>query len=173
MEEIAWKRYETPYLVFPCEKCNQYTYTKTTRKTKKCARCRHLNIIEKVRSNGEVVNGISIAVEVVKLRQNEFAIEELGTLPEFRTVDDFKITTSSQNESFLIEEDKEEEYYTKFILGLQELHELYEKFPIYMIELIAEKYNIPGPEIKLLIRTFQKERKLIRTDGNLYMLNRN
>ncbi len=173
MEEIAWKSDETPYLVFSCKKCNQYTYAKTTRKSKKCARCSHLNIIEEVKVNGEVVNGISIAVEVVKLRQNQFAIEELGTSPEFRTVDDFKITTTSQKEFSIIKDDKDEDYYSKFSLGLQELHGLYKKFPIYMIELIAEKYSIPESEIKLLIKTFQKERKLIKTNGNLYKLNLN
>ena len=173
MEEIAWKRDETSYLVFACQKCNQYTFTKTTRKTKKCVRCRHLNPIESVMDRGEVVKGISIAVELVKQRQNEFAIEELGTSPEFRTLDDFKIGTSIQNGVSMVEEDKDEEYRTKFDRALHELCGLHKKFPFYMIELMAEKYGIPRSEIKILTRAFQKEGRLIKTKEKLYSIRLN
>ena len=167
MKEIAWKRDETPYLVFACDNCKQYTYANTTRKTKKCARCRHLNVIENVIENGELVNGISIAVEMVKLRQNELAIKELGTSPEFRTPDDFKISISIENDFAKNEKESVNEYRAKFNKVLKELYELYKEFPFYLIELNAEKYEIPLSEVKLLVRSYQKEGKLIETAKNM------
>lgn len=167
MEEILWKKDETPYLIFTCEKCNQYTYVKTTQKSKKCARCRHLNKIENVMVNGEVVNGISIAVELVKQRQHELAIKELGTSPEFRTSDDFKISKSIENDFIKAEGERENEYQMKFNQVLLELYEMYKEVPFYLIELNAEKYGIPLSEVKLLVRSSLKEGRLIKTAKNM------
>jgi hypothetical protein len=170
MEEIAWKRDDTSYLVFPCEKCNQYTYTKTTRKTKKCARCRHLNNIEFVFDKGEVVNGISTAVELVKQKQHEFAIKELGTSPEFRASDDFKVLKPNDWEFSVLDGERDGEFYEKFNQILLELYELYKEFPFYLIELNSEKHGIPIPEVKLLTRLFLKQGKLIKSRETMFTI---
>ncbi|MFX1304402.1 MAG: DUF1922 domain-containing protein [Promethearchaeota archaeon] len=175
MEEIAWKTDKTPYLVFPCSKCKQYTYAKTTRKTKKCTRCGRSHIVSKILSIGEIVNGISVAVELVKKRQDELAIKELGTSPEFRTINDFAILKSvkgkSHKKEILDKEDNEEQYYSKFKHILIELSNMYSKFPFYILEMMAENYNIPSSEVKLLANTFQKQGILIKLDDNLYQVN--
>lgn len=54
MEDTAWKKDETPYLVFACRKCRQYTYVKTTQKSKKCARCRRTHTVSDIMGSGEV-----------------------------------------------------------------------------------------------------------------------
>ncbi|MFX0136290.1 MAG: hypothetical protein ACFFDN_21800 [Candidatus Hodarchaeota archaeon] len=174
MEEIAWKTDTTPYLVFPCSKCKQYTYTKTTRKIKKCARCGRSHTVSKVMEDGEIVNGISVAVELVKKRQNELAVRELGTSPEFRTINDFKILNSVKDKSskkeFLTKVEEGEDYYSKFKQMLIELSKMYLKFPFYTIEMMAENYNIPNSEVKILANTFQKQGLLIRLDDYLYQV---
>ena len=71
IEEIAWKKDETPYIVFSCSKCKQFTYTKTTQKLKKCVRCGRTHIVANIEEQGEIVYGISKAVELVKIKQNE------------------------------------------------------------------------------------------------------
>lgn len=175
MEEIAWKTDTTPYLVFPCAKCKQYTYAKTTRKTKKCTRCGRSHVVSRIIASGEIVNGISVAVELVKKRQDELAIREFGTSPEFRTVNDFTILKSVKGKSnkheIIEKEDDEEEYYSKFRHMLVELSNMYPKFPFYIIEMMAENYNIPSSEVKILAITFQKRGFLIRLDDNLYQVN--
>ena len=173
MEEIAWKTDKTPYLVFPCAKCKQYTYTKTTRKTKKCTRCGRSHTVSKIMNIGEIVNGISVAVSLVKKRQDELAIRELGDSPEFRTVNDFRKTLKGKiNKNEIIEkEDDEEQHYSKFKHMLVELSNMYPKFRFYIIEMMAENYNIPNSEVKLLAKTFQKQGLLIRLDDNLYRVN--
>lgn len=175
MEEIAWKTDKTPYLVFPCSKCKQYTYTKTTRKTKKCARCGRSHVVSRILNIGEIVNGISTAVELVKKKQDELAFRELGDSPEFRTVNDFKIAESHEDKNVKSEiidnKDNEEEYYSKFKRMLIELSNTYPKFPFYIIEMMAENHNIPNSEVKLLAKTFQKQGLLIRLDDNLYQVN--
>ncbi len=172
MEEIAWKTDETPYVVFQCAKCKQYTYTKTTRKTKKCTRCGRSHTVCKIMNSGEIVNGISTAVELVKKKQDEFAIKELGTSPEFRTVNDFKIAKSHEDKKIeseiIVKVGNEEQYYSKFKHMLIELSTMYPKFPFYILEMMAENYNIPSSEVKLLANNFQKQGLLIRLDENLY-----
>ncbi|MFX1593769.1 MAG: hypothetical protein ACFFCL_13835 [Promethearchaeota archaeon] len=175
MEDMIWKKDETPYLVFPCSKCHQFTYVKTTRKYKKCARCGRLHTISKIMSSGEIVNGISTAVEVVKNKQDNYAIRELGTPPEFRTFNDFKIVNSIKGrinkDEIRAKEEDDEEYCFKFKHMLHELSCTYSKFPFYIIEMMAEKYNIPNSEVKLLVKTFQKQGLLIRLADNLYQVN--
>lgn len=120
-----------------------------------------------------MVNGISTAVELVKKRQDEFAITELGTSPEFRTPCDFKIAksvTENSKKEIIDKEEDEEDYYYKFKQMLIELSTLYKKFPFYIIELMTENYNIPNSEVKLLAKTFQKQGLLIRLDDNLYQV---
>ncbi|MFW9879119.1 MAG: hypothetical protein ACFFG0_39070 [Candidatus Thorarchaeota archaeon] len=158
MEEIAWKKDKTPYVVFPCTKCHQFMYAKTVQKFKRCVRCGRSHVITKIIESGEIVIGISVAVELVKRKQNEFAIKELGTPPDFRTSNDFFIAhpSSSINIAELKEINKNGEYEGIFKIMLRELSLKYKSFPLYIIEIIADKYGIPISEVKLLTRDFQK-----------------
>jgi len=81
MEEGALKKDQNPYLLFACSKCKQYLYVKTTQKTKKCLRCGRQHKVSSIINSGEIVRGITKAVEMVQFRQNELAIIELGTTP--------------------------------------------------------------------------------------------
>ncbi|MFX0001310.1 MAG: hypothetical protein ACFE9Q_11300 [Candidatus Hodarchaeota archaeon] len=171
MEDMAWKRDKTPYLVFPCMKCKQYTYVRTTQKTKKCVRCGHSHIVIKILENGEIVKGISSAVESVKRRQNELALEELGNYPEFRASNDYKIDNLVKSHKKIIEEDNDNENYAKFKKLIIELSELYREFPYYVIEVMAEKYGIPDSEVKLLTRNFLNQGILLQIEESLFKLN--
>ena len=89
MEDVGFKKNETPYLVFACKKCKEFSYVKTIQKTKKCLRCGKTHQVRDILNKGEVVNGMTEAVNAVKRKQNEIAI------PEFRSGGDFVITASN------------------------------------------------------------------------------
>jgi len=162
LEEVAWKKDETPYLVFSCTKCNGFTYVKTTQKRKKCPRCGRLHLVSNILGSGEIINGISAAVNHVKEKQNELAIKELGAPPEFRSFNDFKIAPTVKSSK--VEEGQEEEdvYIHRFKKMLIKLAEMYKELPFYVIEFMADNYGIPSSEVKILTRLFQKEGILIR-----------
>jgi hypothetical protein len=157
--------------VFPCAKCKQYTYVKVIQKTKKCIRCGHSHVVLKVLKKGEIVKGISSAVDTVKMKQDEFALKELGTYPEFRVANDFKIDKSIKPQLNITDDDSDDENYARFRKLLLELSDLYREFPYYVIEIMAEKYGIPDSEVKLLTRNFQKEGILIQLEDSLFKLN--
>ena len=177
IEEMTWKRDETPYIIFSCKKCGQYMYTKETQKSKKCLRCGRSYIVSRIKNLGETVKGMTNAVERVKQKQNELAIKELGNEPEFRTSSDFKITNKiSLQKPVLPEfqvkdnERNDDDYLDSFKKMLLELSKSYKEFPLYMVELIAENYNIPDKELKLLIRNFQKN-EMLTLKNNLFHIN--
>jgi hypothetical protein len=164
MEEIAFKRDETPYLVFTCKKCRQYSYVKTTQKTKKCLRCGRTHQVKNLLSLGEIIYGMTAAVEVVKQKQTELAT------PEFRSEGDFvvattktptqtpakkskrKVLSDSERDS-----DNKKDFEEPFSEVLLELSKLYGKFPKYLLEIMADNYGIPALELKLLIKSFKKQ----------------
>ena len=167
LEEIAWKKDKTPYVVFSCTKCNGFTYAKTTQKQKKCPRCGRVHLISKIVGCGEIINGISAAVDLVKEKQHELAIRELGSSPEFRSFNDFKVRTTIQNSS-IDREQEEKEHIHRFKRMLIKLAEMYKEFPFYIIELMADNYEIPSSEVKILTRFFQKEGILIQKTNSHY-----
>ena len=119
--------------------------------------------------SGEIVNGISVAVERVKEKQNELAIKELGAPPEFRSFNDFNVATSIK--SSRIGEDQEEDVYIcKFKKMLIKLAEMYKELPFYVIEIMADNYNIPSSEVKILTRFFQKKGILIQKANSNYVV---
>jgi hypothetical protein len=157
MEDIAWKKDETPYLVFACRKCRQYTYVKTTQKSKKCARCGRTHTVSDIMASGEVVYGISVAVETVKQKQDEFAKEELGFSPTFRTSGDFIIAQDINPVKKPRKKEDEENYEQKFEDMLMEITKMHEYFPYYVIEIMADNYCIPKSEVRILTRLFEKQ----------------
>ena len=48
----------------------------------------------------------------------------------------------------------DEDYSADFTRVLSELSNTYRKFPFYLIEIMAEDYNIPHNEIKILFDNF-------------------
>ena len=165
MEEIAFKKDESPYLVFTCKKCQQYSYVKTSQKTKKCLRCGRTHQVKDILNLGEVVYGMTAAVEAVKQKQTELAI------PEFRSEGDFVVATNKfptrtpvkKSKTKVLSDidhdknsDKDNKFEELFSEVLIELSKLYGKFPKYILEIMAENYGIPALELKLLIKSFKK-----------------
>jgi len=159
MEEIAFKKDETPYLIFACRKCQQFAYVKTTQKTKKCLRCGRTHQVSSL-SEGETVYGMTAAVDTVKKKQNELAV------PELRSSSDFVVATNSialskSRVNALRNSDQDFDYKGMFNEMLIELSKLYGKFPKYMLEIMAENYGIPHSELYVLINEFKKNKILI------------
>ncbi|HUW21845.1 MAG TPA: DUF1922 domain-containing protein [Candidatus Bathyarchaeia archaeon] len=164
MEDTAFKKDETAYLIFACKKCQEYSYVKTTQKTKKCLRCGRTHQVRDVINDGEVVYGITEAVNAVKRKQNELAT------PEFRSGSDFVVATNSfarpkSSVNALRNSDQEIDYKQKFTEMLMELSKLYKRFPEYMLKIMAENYGIPTLELEVLIRNAKKSGMLIK-NGN-------
>lgn len=158
MEETAFKKDETPYLVFTCKKCRQYSYVKNTQETKKCLRCGRTHQVKDILNLGEIVYGMTAAVDAVKRKQTELAI------PEFRSEGDFVVARIKKTKRKIPSDgdgdkdnDKSVDIERRFIEVLLELSKLYGKFPKYMLEIMADNYAIPALELKLLIKSFKKQ----------------
>jgi hypothetical protein len=66
------------------------------------------------------------------------------------------------------------DYSETFLEMLQFLQLTYKKFPKFMIEVMAENYDIPLKEVKPLMHKFRKEGILIilRDEGYTFTLNK-
>ena len=168
MEDVAVKRDETPYLIFACQKCGGFSYVKTVQKTKKCLRCGRKHLVQDILKNAEVVSGMTEAVDTVKRKQNELVTTE------FRSGGDFIVATRSVDrpkgrKNALKSKDQEIDYRNKFNEMLIELSRLYKRFPEYLLEIIAEDYQIPSVELKTLIRSAKKSGVLNKNgDDDMY-----
>lgn len=166
MSEYGWKRDESPYLVFPCKKCHQFSYVKLTQKTKKCLRCGHMHLVNSLISTGKVVNGITNALELVKKKQEDFK----GN-PQFRADNSFKLVKVNENDTNKqnpqlktnnqsiprTESKQEKNLFIRFKKLLCDLGELHKYFPEYLIEIMADDYSIPKQEIPGLLRMMIKQ----------------
>ena len=162
MEDVGFKKDETPYLVFACKKCKEFSYVKTVQKTKKCLRCGRTHQVRDILNEGEEVIGMTEAVNAVKRKQNKI------TIPEFRSGSDFIIATQSvartKSKVKKLEGDEGEiDYSGKFSDMVLELSQLYQKFPKYLLEIKAEDYGIPAIELQTLIRNAKKSGELIKS----------
>jgi len=168
MEEATIKKDETPYVIFACKKCQQYSYVKTTQKTKRCLRCGRIHQVHDILKYGDVVSGMTEAVNIVKRKQNE-----LG-MPEFRSESDFVVVTNTKvrpksSIRALRNKVQEIDYTDKFTEMLLELSKLYKRFPNYILEIMAKDYGIPVIELKKLIRDAKKTGMLIKNgDDDMY-----
>lgn len=168
MEDFVIKKDETPYLIFACKKCSEYSYVKTVQKTKKCLRCGRTHQVLDILKYVDVVYGMTEAVNSVKKKQNEL------TTPEFRSGSDFVVATNTFARSksrikALRNKNQEIDYEENFTEMLLQLSKLYKQFPKYMIEIMAEDYGIPAIALKTLIRSAEKIGALIKNDdSNLY-----
>ena len=172
MEEVGFRKDESPYIVFACSKCKQFMYAKTTQQNKRCLRCGRYHKMTTIVGSGELVNGMAEAVNRVKQRQAEFGLKERGDIPEFRVAGDFKssrkvVFTSA---SKIKELDVNEDYSANFKRLLSEVSRSYKKFPYYIIEIMAEEYNIPNNKLKILIPDFLRRGFLKRVRENLFKI---
>ena len=166
MDDIIWKKDENPYVIFKCAKCKQYQYVKTKQKAKKCLRCGRSHQVNKILKNGEVIIGLVNAMNLVKQRQNELALKEIGSNPDLRAVGDFFVASNVDNSinrksASLRKKGPEGDFEQAFDQLLSRLSKLYNEFPIYMIKIMGEEFEIPHSELKLLIRRFINKKNLI------------
>lgn len=172
MEEVGFKKDETPYIIFACSKCRQYMYVKTTQKAKKCLRCGRSHKVASINNSNEIVKGMTEAVNMVKQKQAKFAIKENGAIPELRAVGDFRSSNKPQSTSAQLKKkrDIEEDYSFEFKRMLTEISIEHKRFPYYLIEIMAEDYNIPKTELKMLFQNSIINGILNQAEGNLYEL---
>jgi hypothetical protein len=175
MEEERWKRDETPYLIFRCSKCQQYSYVKTIQKTKKCLRCNRTYQVQNLLGKGEIVKGMTSALERVKSLQNELARNKLGRNPYLVSENGFSLpkndcfTSISENPNVNDEViEMENDFYPVLLEMLYELSVIYKKFPLYLIDIMAEEKCIPLSSLPTLIRKAIREKKLKKTN-DLYI----
>ena len=172
MESGNWEKDKTPYLIFPCGKCHQFIYVKTSQKTKKCLRCGHTHTVTNILKTGEVIKGMTNAVKMVQIKQNELAVKELGHHPDFTTTSDFKVDRNQDKASSSIKISEDENILEiKFKKMLKKIASSYKKIPFYILDILVSEYNIPNSELKLLIKNFQKRGYLIENNDSTYIIN--
>lgn len=175
MESPKWKKDTSPYIVYTCLKCGQYSYVKSTQKTKKCLRCNRTHQVKNI-TWGVVVKGMSAAIETVKEKQNTLAIKELGEHPDLHTHTDFCIASAKgENMSKSMKKGNKtiqegEDYEGKFREGLEQLSKIYTQIPDYLVKMMVEEKLIPFNEGELLIKKFVQLGTLIPLKNNYFKI---
>jgi hypothetical protein len=166
MEESKWKKDETPYIIFTCFKCKQYAYVKQEGvNTKRCPRCKYRHQVKNIKPT-IIVKGMTAALNEVKMKQNEFAIEKLGMKPDLKSENDFCIAINIDHPIKIIKNNQKDEtgeidYEENFYKLLIELSRSYKEFPVFMIELLIKDFNIPKKELKFLIKSSIRKKVII------------
>jgi hypothetical protein len=175
MESPKWVKDKKAYLIFKCAKCSRFLYVKASQKTKKCFQCGYTNQVKTIKDIGKTVLGLTKAIDTVKQKQNELAIKELGMNPDLRTKNDFclsnahNIQLTDSNANILERTENNTDYSLIFKKLLDKLNDNYHTFPYYMITLLNEtEYQIPIDDLKLLIKEFRREGKLIKLKNNYF-----
>jgi len=163
MEKSTFQKDDKSYVIFACSKCSQFSYVKTTQKTKKCLRCGRMHQVKDILHSGVIVRGMTQAVRTVKEKQNELARKKKKGTPTLRAKNDFSINVDNRERKPSFNEKKDYTYMFKRVLS--ELSHTYSSFPKYMIEILAKNYGIPQSELKGLIRQF-KRRGLLQVINN-------
>ncbi|MFX0026843.1 MAG: DUF1922 domain-containing protein [Candidatus Hermodarchaeota archaeon] len=159
MEQKKWEKDQTPYVIFVCSKCKQYSYVRITQKTKRCLRCGRTHQVKSILDKGEIVYGMTEAVNKVKQLQNFLGEAQFSTENEF--------IVSLNNE--IIEKipkplKRTVDFEEKFQKCLIELSLKYRRFPLHLINIMAQDYGIPSSELKLLIKKSIKN-GILQTTG--------
>ena len=150
-------------------------YVKKTQKNAKCLRCGRSHKVENIHNPEMVVKGIIEATRQVQKKQHELALKD----PEFNlnlsSESSFTVARNlkddhEKNSLYLKELDNKNDYSEKFKTLLKKLSTMYKKFPKFMIEIIAEDYEIPMPEINILINEWEKKGVLIPLKNNYFAL---
>ncbi len=171
MEIAQWKKDDTPYLIFSCAKCKRWLYVKTTQKTKKCLSCGRYHTVQKILDKGIIVIGMSEAISKIKQKQNELALKEIGNNPDLKTDNSFFLSKDiNLKKKKLIANTPNIDYDRSFNELLVHLSKNYQRFPKYLIRLLAKDYEIPTNEIDLLITKFTMKGMLIPLKNEYYTL---
>lgn len=150
-------------------------YVKKAQKNAKCLRCGRSHKVENIRNPEMVVKGIIEATRQVQKKQHELALKD----PEFNlnlsSENSFTVARNlkddhEKNSLYLKELDNKNDYSEKFKTLLKKLSTMYKKFPKFMIEIMAEDYEIPMAEINILINEFEKKGVLIPLRNNYFAL---
>lgn len=159
MEQKKWEKNQTPYVVFNCTKCKQHSYVKTTQKTKKCLRCGRIHQVKNILDKGEIVYGMTEAVNKVKQLQNSLGEAQFSTENEFIMSLNNQIIQKAPKPL-----ERMEDYEEKFQHCLTKLSSKYSRFPLHLIEIMAQDYEIPPSELSLLINKSIKKGILQSTE---------
>ena len=163
-DEVVIVKDEKPYFIFRCRKCEQYMYVKPTQKRKKCLRCGRTHIVNRLEVVDEV-KGMTSAVRRVKELQST-----LGDGSTLSGASEFSVASSNARVKKTKDLMNESELDTQFYELLQTLAEKYQKFPYYMIELMAQEYTISQNELRILLLSFLKKGILRQVDHSYYTL---
>lgn len=170
-ENSSFKKDETPYLIFPCSKCKQFHYVKTTQKTRKCLRCGRAHKVESYLDKGEIVSGMTAALELVKKKQNT-----IGAVLDFKSESDFVVAGNIKpfikrniKPQKKLEED-EIDYYDNFLCMLDKIIEQYTIFPMYILRMMALEYGIPDIMIVPLKNKALKLKKLVMDKDDYFKI---
>jgi ribosomal protein L30E len=166
LEERTFKKDTNPYLIFCCSKCNQYSYVKTTQKTKKCLRCGYTHQVKNILNKGEIVYGVSTALRTLKMRQNKLVLNETDGSICFKSNIDFTLPLNNIQKTEVSAHN--DNYSEIFYALLKDLFRSYKIFPRYIMEIMAENYGIPTNEVNLLIREFRNKGILTLFKKNSY-----
>lgn len=176
METNGFKRDQNQYIIFKCVKCNQYSYVKSTQKTKKCLRCNRTYQVKKIQYE-LIVKGLTNAVETVKRKQNEVVVKKFKEFPDLRAKSDYIISSKlpsapdQMQDNMKNKNDNEDEYYITFLEILKEIKKEYTKIPPYLLSIYIERTKIPKNEFKVLISHAIKDNKLVRVNPNYFIIN--
>jgi len=160
------------YLIFACTKCKQYSYVKTTQKTKKCLRCGRNHLVEKILDSGVIINGITKALEAVKARQNGLAIKDSKGGLNLRSENDFVIKKESRKPKVLkIKELNYDELFKKILIEIKNslIYSAKKGVPGYYIDMISKERNIPLENVKSLKKVFLKNNSLQLSNNCFYI----
>jgi len=187
------------YVVFKCLKCKQYTYAKTTQKSKKCPRCNAnyktiiiLNNLPKF--DGILVDGLINASQTVKRLQFEISIfktQSFNSLTSSISLEN-RITKSNNilsTKTLQVKKLEEDPLY-EYTLKKQEIDEWFIKlinflkciqvqekidenigFPEYVLDISITELGIPNNLKTQLIQKFKKSQNVIKlNNGNYFVI---
>jgi len=160
------------YLIFSCTKCYQYSYVKTSQKTKKCLRCGRNHLVKNIIDSGIVVEGITKALEVVKKEQNELAIKDSKGGLNLRSENDFVMKNESKKNDFLKNGAFDyDELFKQILIEIKNslIYSAKKGVPGYYIDMISKERNIPLENVKSLKKVFLKNNSLQLSNNCFYI----
>jgi len=162
----------TEYIIFTCSKCKQYSYVKTSQKTKKCLRCGRNHLVKNVLTSGFIVNGITKALEVVKQKQNELAIKDYKGELNLRSENDFVLKNELKNKRFSKNKVLNyEEMFKKLLIEIKKssIYKAKKGVPEYYLDMVSKEHNISLETLKSLKNTFLKNNSLQFSNNSIYI----
>jgi hypothetical protein len=118
---------------------------------------------------------MSKAVEIVKRRQSELAIQKFQQVPDLRTESDFKLALEGKHGIELKERSREIKSqqdddidYLKFITSMKKTTQTHKEIPYYMLKIICRREKIPIKKFKIILKKAIRE-GIIEKSENSYI----